>query len=196
MAEGTRVLSVCCPGLAVSQRSVGGLSRASKFGGQPVQIQALHGHSPALTLQQLTSLCHCFILSELELVSGPGQGSSLQIKWVISCRSRDISSMHRRHLITTSWGWSRLSRWWQRWAHQAFGPTNRLSTTVKESKSKTKKQLWRESICKQYNLQEINFQNMQTIQSKSGQKYSSDISPKKTYRWPTGHGKMLNISNY
>ena len=101
MAEGTRVLSVCRPGLAVSQRSLGGLSRASKFGGQPVQIQALRGHSPALTL--LTSLCHCFILSELGLVSGPGQGSSLQIKWIISCRSRDISSMHRRHLITTSW---------------------------------------------------------------------------------------------
>ena len=29
---------------------------------------------------------------------------------------------------------------------------------------------WRENICKQYNLQELNFQNMQTIQSKSGQK--------------------------
>ena len=72
MTEEPRVLSVCCPGLAVSQRSLEGLSRASQFGGQPAQIQALLGHSPALILQQLTSLCHCFILSEMGLVLGPG----------------------------------------------------------------------------------------------------------------------------
>ena len=39
--------------------------------------------------------------------------------------------------------------------------------------------------------------NKKTTQSKNGQKTKTDISSKKTYRWPAGiWKKMLNISNY
>lgn len=67
-AEHPAVLSMCCPGSAVSWRLTGGATKSFAVQraapGQPAQIQALPGHSPAHTLQQVTSLCHCFILLE------------------------------------------------------------------------------------------------------------------------------------
>ena len=64
-----------------------------------------------------------------------------------------------------------------------------------------------ENICKQYNQQRINHQNIQTShaaqyqyneqhQSENEQKIYIDISPKKTYRWPKAHKKMSSIDNY
>ena len=64
-----------------------------------------------------------------------------------------------------------------------------------------------ENICKQYNQQRINLQNIQTShaaqyqnnaqhQSENEQKIYMDMSPKKTYRWPKAHKKMSSIDNY
>ena len=39
-------------------------------------------------------------------------------------------------------------------------------------------------------------QKKQTTQLKNGQRIQIGISPKKTYTWPTGHEKMLNITNH
>ena len=52
----------------------------------------------------------------------------------------------------------------------------------------------KEYICKPFNQQGINFQNIQTVHTaeyqrnspvKKGQKTYIDITPKKIYRWPT-----------
>ena len=64
-----------------------------------------------------------------------------------------------------------------------------------------------ENICKQYNQQRINLQNIQTShatqyhnneqhQSENEQKIYIDISPKQTYRWPKPHKKMSSIDKY
>ena len=73
------------------------------------------------------------------------------------------------------------------------------SCTAKKHKKKKNPLKYRigENSCKQCNQLELNLQNIQTThrtqqqqkqktQLKNGQKTKIDISPKKTYGWPTG----------
>ena len=70
--------------------------------------------------------------------------------------------------------------------------------TAKEARKSQKDNLQNERIYSQCDWQGMNLQNIQTAhivqyqknnQLKNGQKIKIDISPKKTYRWPTGTRK-------